>query len=131
MSPLDPKHTPGPWVASTRDWMDREVTDRIYIHGDEYEDTNDDEDDDDYGSVTTVGTAVCFVDIPTNGTQPAWANARLIAAAPDLYDVCKEVLDKLDYLTGLWGQEAITRRLQDRVREVVARVDGGTEGGDP
>jgi hypothetical protein len=98
----EPKHTPGPWTV--RPWF-RNKAWIVRADGD---------------GVAELAVAL----VEGVATSP---DARLIAAAPDLYDACKEVLDKLDYLTGLWGQEAITRRLQDRVREVVARVDGGTE----
>jgi hypothetical protein len=57
------------------------------------------------------------------------ANARLIAAAPDLLAACEAILDKLDYLRDLWGDEGVTRSLCGKVRTAVlnAKTIGGGE----
>jgi hypothetical protein len=44
------------------------------------------------------------------------ANARLIAAAPEMYEVLREILHEADYLLPTTGE---------MIREVLAKVDGG------
>ena len=48
------------------------------------------------------------------------ANARLIAAAPEMYDVLSELLDTLEMSKGYGFDEEY-----DKLREVLAKVDGG------
>ena len=60
-----------------------------------------------------------------NAACPEWrANARLIAAAPELLRVCLDTLNRLDYLRSVWGDEGITRGLADALRAAVARATG-------
>ena len=47
-------------------------------------------------------------------------------AAPDLLDACEAMLNRLDYLRNLWGDEGVTRTLCDQVRAAVARAKGET-----
>jgi hypothetical protein len=49
-------------------------------------------------------------------------DAAIVAAAPDLLAACEAVIDRLDYLRSLWGDEAITRNVADQVRAAVARA---------
>jgi hypothetical protein len=48
------------------------------------------------------------------------ANARLIAAAPEMYDVLSELFDTLGLSRGYGFDEEY-----DKIREVLAKVDGG------
>ena len=48
------------------------------------------------------------------------ANARLIAAAPEMYEVLSELLDTLEMSKGYGFDEEY-----DKLREVLAKVDGG------
>jgi len=50
------------------------------------------------------------------------ADARLIAAAPDLYRACEAALAKLDYLRSLWGDEGVTRSVADQLRSAVEKA---------
>ena len=49
-----------------------------------------------------------------------WANARLIAAAPEMFEVLSELLDTLEMSKGYGFDEEY-----EKVREVLAKVDGG------
>ena len=55
------------------------------------------------------------------------ARQRAIKAAAllDFEAACEAMLAKLDYLTGLWGQEGVTRSLQDQIRAAIAKAKGG------
>ena len=48
------------------------------------------------------------------------ANARLIAAAPEMYDVLSELLDTLEMSKGYGFDEEY-----EKLREVLAKVEGG------
>jgi len=48
------------------------------------------------------------------------ANARLIAAAPEMYEVLSELLDTLEMSKGYGFDEEY-----EKLREVLAKVDGG------
>jgi len=70
------KHTPGPWVVVT-DESAAQVKGYPCIYADGY---------------TVVGTEGMFGDIETD-----FANAHLIAAAPDLLDALECLLSELDF----------------------------------
>lgn len=57
--------------------------------------------------------------------EAAKRRAIRASALPDLEDACEALIAKLDYLTGLWGQEGVTRSLQDQVRAAIAKAKGG------
>ena len=97
--------TPGPW---TWEYSDLELTRPIALTGPEG-----------YLDVLTV----CEDAVGPRAYATA-ANMALIAAAPDLLAACEAVLDRLDYLRGLWGDEAITRRLGDQIRAAVTATRG-------
>jgi hypothetical protein len=59
----------------------------------------------------------------TDGWKKAKANARLIAAAPDLLSQCREFEKCLTYLINS-GDSGADLEL-DKLREVLAKVDGG------
>ena len=55
-----------------------------------------------------------------NKTAEDDANARLIAAAPEMYRVLSDILDTLEMSKGYGFDEEY-----DKVREVLAKVEGG------
>ena len=59
----------------------------------------------------------------TDGWKEARANARLIAAAPELLEQCKLFEKVLTYLINSGDSGADLER--DKLREVLAKVDGG------
>lgn len=74
------------------------------------------------------GDAECPSIADVDGDSPeADANARLIAAAPDLLAVCELVLARLDYLQSLWGKEGVTDAVVQTIREAVIKANGGDQ----
>jgi hypothetical protein len=69
-------HTPGPWQISGPSKPDN-VGGRDYAVLDEQ----------------TKIIAECYEKVGPSDTRPAYANARLIAAAPELLQACKELVD--------------------------------------
>lgn len=63
-----------------------------------------------------VGTKDSVIARTTDGWKEAHANARLIAAAPAMYEALREILHEADYLLPTTGE---------MIREVLAKVDGG------
>ncbi|MBQ6969804.1 MAG: hypothetical protein IJP85_05710 [Synergistaceae bacterium] len=64
-------------------------------------------------NVQGAGTGSCFC-----STQEGQANARLIAAAPEMYELMK-----------VWVQvqaQPTLRNAQDKARELLERIDGNT-----
>jgi len=51
------------------------------------------------------------------------ANARLIAAAPEMYEMCKLLEECMEFIDGKDGYDASYELA--KVREVLAKVDGG------
>jgi hypothetical protein len=96
-------HTPGPWKLTEETTIGRPcITGRIGLIA--------------MLAVHDVGDAEWDADT---------ANARLIAAAPDLLAACEAVLSNLDHLSDVWGQEGVTRTVQDRLRAAIAKAKGG------
>ena len=92
-------HTPGPWEIE--DCTPGEST----------------------GLCFEVGTKDSVIARTTDGWKEAHANARLIAAAPDLLAQCREFEKCLTYLINS-GDSGADLEL-DKLREVLAKVDGG------
>lgn len=67
------------------------------------------------------GVRVALIENWTNATPKA--NARLIASAPEMYEVLTELLDTLEVSKGYGFDKEYAQ-----VREVLAKVDGGAEG---
>lgn len=71
-----------------------------------------------------VGTKDSVIARTTDGWKEAHANARLIAAAPELLEQCKLFEKHLRYKASMpWG--SYEREMRDKLREVLAKVDGG------
>ena len=84
-------HTPGPWKVSSH---------QTQIHSERY------------GLVAALQR---FTEKSTTH-----ANARLIAAAPEMYEVLSELLDTLEMSKGYGFDEEY-----EKLREVLAKVEGG------
>ncbi len=107
------KHTPGPWRAGRPDM--RTIVDGVpskWVYGPEREGGNG------YIAVAS-GTASADWD-------EVMANARLIAAAPDLLEACEAALANLDYLREQWGFHA-SREMTGKLRAAVAKANGETD----
>jgi hypothetical protein len=59
----------------------------------------------------------------SNGLEEARANARLIAAAPAMYEMCKLFEECMEFIDGRDGYDASYELA--KVREVLAKVEGG------
>jgi len=70
-----------------------------------------------------VGTKDSVIARTTDGWKEARANARLIAAAPELLEQCKLFEKCLTYLINSGDSGADLER--DKLREVLAKVEGG------
>ena len=70
-----------------------------------------------------VGTKDSVIARTTDGWKEARANARLIAAAPELLEQCREFEKCLTHLINSGDSGADLER--DKLREVLAKVDGG------
>ena len=93
-------HTPGPW------WVDG-PDEGIEVH-------------DTFGRTASV-----WGDQDDN--SEAWANARLIAAAPDMLDALRTADDALDYAQAQVDSESDRERLRHwrtRVQNVIALAEG-------
>jgi hypothetical protein len=70
-----------------------------------------------------VGTKDSVIARTTDGWKEARANARLIAAAPELLEQCKLFEKCLTFLINSGDSGADLER--DKLREVLAKVEGG------
>ena len=86
--------TPGPWYAHGTTVSTWETQDEIDFHGNEV--------------------------IAETGFN---ANARLIAAAPEMYEMCKLLEECMENIDGKDGWDASYELA--KVREVLAKVEGG------
>lgn len=106
------KHTPGPWTLCGWDSSDKEIT---IIAGDGYYE----------GSTISVDYDDCDHDL-------AEANARLIAAAPDFYQVAGLAQYQIDKIANQLAEkvenQAIVQELGAlavTIRTVIAKATGG------
>ena len=67
-----------------------------------------------------VGTKDSVIARTTDGWKEAHANARLIAAAPEMYEVLQELADSME-LAKNYGYE----KEHAMIQEVLAKVEGG------
>jgi hypothetical protein len=104
------KHTPGPWTVE--EYGDDE-TPALVIHKDSE-------------------SRICFMATPGSHGDPAKieADARLIAAAPDMYEALKAIVaENDDYRSGLpeeWEGDPLNDACE-RARQILNRVHGQTE----
>jgi hypothetical protein len=101
------KHTPGPWSDEHLSQHERStiIGGRLRL-------------------IKTDGVIVAFLpqwlDTPEE-TSEARANARLIAAAPDLLAVCQELEESVEY----WSEYDVPLGIADRIRAAIAKATGG------
>lgn len=69
----------------------------------------------------TPGDTICFGD-PNHREPDDSANFRLIAAAPDLYEACKEFVRKVE------SGEAKSKRSYAQMKAALAKADGQNTG---
>ena len=97
-------HTPGPWEIE--DCTPGEST----------------------GLCFEVGTKDSVIARTTDGWKEAHANARLIAAAPEMYEMCKLLLPNFSLQANnghCYPFESRVGEFADKLREVLAKVEGG------
>mgnify|MGYP000079548030 CR=1 FL=1 len=70
-----------------------------------------------------VGTKDSVIARTTDGWKEAHANARLIAACPEMYEMCKLLEECMETIDGKDGYDASWELA--KVREVLAKVEGG------
>jgi len=100
------KHTPGPWEIGA---LFGDPDGKSYEYPTIYRRNED-------GSTTYVA------DIMGALSPPAWPNAHLIAAAPDLLEACGVLLKAAPEL---WGEDVEKwPRLMDRVEAAIAKAEG-------
>jgi hypothetical protein len=98
------KHTPGPWVVAEDVFNDRpEIRDMD-------------------GRLI----AVVMAHYPMSATTQS-ANARLIAAAPELLEALKWLNAEFECRDDDFGGVLFTRNDFDRVRKAIAKAEGGEE----
>lgn len=108
------KHTPGPW----KHYVTHPLSGAVWFVV---------TDKDGYGPIIDVGGKDNNGQIAeakyliTDGNEIE-ANARLIAAAPELLEVLEAVDSKLTYLQKLWGKEGVTDGIVDQVRAAIAKA---------
>lgn len=96
------KHTPGPWSLGGSDGDGSGGEGYIYC-------------DNSLGSAVAIAFGECLP-FPVFSREEEIANARLIAAAPDLLAVCQKVV-------GNWGDLHHKDLMQ--LRAVIAKAEGG------
>jgi hypothetical protein len=105
-------HTPGPWVASVQ--RSREGSDLGWI----VQHKN--------GRICWPSLAYSEPNAEADASDPAReANARLIAAAPDMYEALKEALQLFDLVTALddQGSNALGQA-EIAIRAALAKAEG-------
>ena len=98
-----PEHTPGPWKV-VNDWNGRPVK-IIAPHADPHKP----------GGIVDI-TRDRAISLPSS--EEGSANARLISAAPDLLDVCKEALQREEDT----GESCGSRDFIERLRAAIAKA---------
>lgn len=104
-----PKHTPGPWTATTRITGDEISPEETHVELIRKPGV--------MGQESIKG--ICLVHSWGIRDAEHHANARLIAAAPDLLEALVEARDVIDSKIGL------TDAILDQIRAAIARAEGG------
>lgn len=93
------KHTPGPW----------EITVNNYDH---------------YGIHQAGMNGMAIIWINKQHSEMDDANARLIAAAPELLEALRQAADELDAIMNQKGHTAKTRAIRDTSYAAIAKAQG-------
>lgn len=100
---MNTKHTPGPWFVG-----EQMPAPSKSIH-----------------AFIGIGNGACHVGLasitPLTGFCEAEANARLIAAAPELLEACKEVVFLIEGIAGLDDQQI---QAINQARAAIAKAEG-------
>ena len=91
------KHTPGPWTKAEREG----VKECVWLDGCTHEE---------HGFLSREQWIDCNTE----------ANARLIAASPDLYAVLKELQESAAY----WSEYDVPLGIVDRINQAIAKAEG-------
>jgi hypothetical protein len=94
---MNTQHTPGPWAVKHHEDTD---TYSIIVAGRQWNSW----------TVAALGHS-----------KEDEANARLIAAAPDLLAVCQELEESVEY----WSEYDVPLGIVDRIRAAIAKATGG------
>lgn len=100
------KHTPGPWAVREH-WSDDGAFEVYPTRG---------------GKKPSIGEWSALAEIPEYGPDDApeaEANARLIAASPDLYAVLKELQESAAY----WSEYDVPLGIVDRINQAIAKAE--------
>jgi hypothetical protein len=96
---MSAKHTPGPWTAN----KPTQSNGRAEVHA---------------GPMLVAQAFNWLLD--AEGDEQCWADARLIAAAPDLLSVLQELEESADY----WSEYDVPLGIVDRIRAAIAKATG-------
>lgn len=102
------KHTPGPWYPDPKGYVWRRPLTDLY----------------EYGGAVAGDKPLATVCKGWWGENeqgyPVEANARLIAAAPDLLAVCQELEQSAEY----WSEYNVPLGIVDRIKAAIAKATG-------
>ncbi len=84
-------HTPGPWHHDYRNWLGDPDQLKAHVYGNVHECHDDDDEES-----CEVATAVAIVEGNETSREVTEANALLIAAAPELLEACRALLNSTD-----------------------------------
>ena len=104
------KHTPGPWITRAGETNDKYGRTLGVV----VDESNND----------GVSKAVCYVSPESDITDEDVANAKLIAAAPELLEALKELQAYANKTIGNHGPIA----MWSKVREAIAKTEGTNNG---
>jgi hypothetical protein len=116
------EHTKGPWEVDCNQWGTMPWSGLIVR-------TRNDGDngESDHDGLMIVGVGDCGwnnlkYSMPILGPQLSEADARLIAAAPDLLAVCQELAESAAY----WSEYDVPLGIVDRLKAAIAKATGAT-----
>lgn len=101
------KHTPGPWVVGSSDFLDQWVC----------IDAPSGDPDLDYESWEGIAMAYGCHESPSKGLKKAKANAMLLSAAPELLDALEELIAATQHLDPC-------QATADKARAAIAKAKG-------